>query len=156
MFFLKDVTHIRAPIDRCFLLSTSIELVALTLHMKPIAGKTSGLVVANDRLTWSGWKFGLPQRHETLITQYQRPSFFQDAMASGRFRSFRHDHEFTEMDGHTILKDTVRFSMPFGPAGKLVGKRVLVPHIRALIQKRFALIKRVAESEEWRKYLPPA
>ena len=156
MFFLKDVTHIRAPIDRCFLLSTSIELVALTLHMEPIAGKTSGLIVANDRLTWSGWKFGLPQRHETLITQYHRPTFFQDSMASGRFRSFRHDHEFTEMDGHTILKDTVRFSMPFGPPGKLVGKYILVPHIRNLIQRRFALIKRLAESEEWRKYLPPA
>jgi ligand-binding SRPBCC domain-containing protein len=156
MFVIKDVTHIRAPIDRCFLLSTSIDLVALTLGMKPVAGKTSGLIQSGDRLTWRGWKFGLPQSHETLITQYHRPSFFQDTMASGRFRAFAHDHEFTEMDGHTLLKDTVRFSLPFGPAGKLVARYIMVPHIRGLLQRRFHLLKRIAESEEWRQYLPPA
>jgi ligand-binding SRPBCC domain-containing protein len=156
MFVIKDHIHINAPIERCFLLSTSIDLVARTLSMKAIAGKTSGLIVANDRLTWSGWKFGLPQRHETLITQYNAPIFFQDSMASGRFRIFRHDHEFTEVGGQTLLKDIVRFLMPLGPAGKLAGKYILVPHIRNLLRRRFALLKHVAETEEWLRYLPQA
>jgi hypothetical protein len=29
----------------------------------------------------------------------------------------------------------------------------MVPHIRGLMARRFRLLKRVAESEEWRKYL---
>jgi ligand-binding SRPBCC domain-containing protein len=156
MFVIKDNIHINAPIERCFLLSTSVDLVARAIGMRCVAGKTSGLVVAGDRIEWRGWKFGFPQRHETLITQYHLPTFFQDSMASGRFRVFRHDHEFTEMDGRTLLKDIVRFSMPLGPAGKLVGKHILIPHIRGLIHKRFALLKYIAESEEWRKYLPPS
>jgi ligand-binding SRPBCC domain-containing protein len=156
MFVIKDNVHINAPIERCFLLSTSIDLVARSIGMRPVGGTTSGLIGAGERVEWRGWKFGLPQRHESLITRYEPCSFFQDAMASGRFRSFRHDHEFTEMDGQTLLKDIVRFSMPFGPVGKVVSKRILIPHIRGLIHRRFALLKYVAESEEWRKYLPPS
>jgi ligand-binding SRPBCC domain-containing protein len=154
MYVIKDSVHIIAPIERCFLLSTSIEVVGLTIGMKPVAGKTRGLVVGDDRLEWRGWKFGLPQRHETLITKYVRPTFFQDSMVSGRFRTFEHDHEFIEIGGQVLLKDTVRFSLPFGGAGRLVGKYVMIPHIRGLLQRRFQLLKRIAESEEWREYLP--
>ena len=59
MFHLKESTHIHAPIDRCFLLSTSIALVEQTIGLKPVEGKTSGLIEMGDRLVWLGWKFGL-------------------------------------------------------------------------------------------------
>ena len=156
MFVIKDNTHINAPIERCFLLSTNVDLVARIIGMKAARGTTSGLIGAGEHVVWRGWKFGLPLRHESLITRYEPPHFFQDCMARGRFRAFRHDHEFAEMDGRTLLKDTVRFSMPFGAVGRLIGKRVLIPHFRDLIRRRFALLKYIAESEEWRKYLPPA
>ncbi len=155
MFLVRDSIQIDAPIDRCFLLSTSVDLVARTIGMRPMRGKTSGLILGGDRLEWRGWKFGLPQRHETLITQYRRPDFFQDSMASGRFRTFEHDHEFIEVGGQTVLRDEVRFSMPFGLAGSLAGKFILAPHVRSLVRRRFALLKQIAESEEWRRYLPP-
>ena len=156
MFVIKDNVHINAPIERCFLLSTSIDLVARSIGMRPVSGTTSGLIGAGERVEWRGWKFGLPQRHESMITRYEPDAFFQDVMVSGRFRSYRHDHEFTEMDGRTLIKDIIRFSMPFGRAGKLAGKYILIPHLRDLIHKRFAALKYVAESEEWRKYLPPS
>ena len=60
MFRVKDSLHVNAPIDRCFLLSTSIDLVRETIGLKPVAGKRSGLVVDGDQLLWRGWKFGLP------------------------------------------------------------------------------------------------
>jgi len=156
MYVVKDNVHINAPIERCFLLSTSVDLAAQTIGMKPVRGKTSGLVAGGDRVLWRGWKFGLPARHESVITQYSAPTFFQDSMARGLFRTFQHDHEFTAIGGQVLLKDTVRFSMPLGPAGRLVGKRILIPHFRGLIQRRFELLRRVAESEEWRNYLPEA
>jgi ligand-binding SRPBCC domain-containing protein len=154
MFVVSDSILIHAPIDRCFLLSTSIELVARTLGMQPVRGKTSGLIVDRDRLEWRGWKFGLPQRHETLITAYSAPTHFQDTMASGRFRTFHHDHHFTQQNGDTLLQDEVVFTLPFGPAGWLVGRAIMVPHIRGLVRRRFALLKQIAESDEWRRYLP--
>jgi|ERR1700733_9096780 ligand-binding SRPBCC domain-containing protein len=153
MFNVKDSIHIYAPIERCFLLSTSIELVERTLEMRPVGGKTAGMIVDGDRVMWSGWKFGLAQRHESLITRYERPTFFQDTMGRGRFKQFQHDHQFFEVDGHTLLTDKVRFSLPLGRLGKLFGRQVMVPYICGLLRQRMTLLKQVAEGEEWRQYL---
>ena len=77
-------------------------------------------------------------------------------MVAGRFKSFQHDHEFTEVDGQVLLNDTVRFSMPLGFVGRVAGRLVLAPHIRGLLRRRFALLKRIAETDEWRHYLRSA
>ena len=138
----------KAPVEQCFLLSTDIEVVGWTLGMKPIEGKTSGQVVAGDRLLWAGWKFGFPQMHETLITGYDAPHFFQDTMGRGRFRKFQHDHHLTELDGYTVLSDKIRFSMPFGIPGRLVGRYVMVPYIRRILRRRMLLLQRLAEEQE--------
>jgi ligand-binding SRPBCC domain-containing protein len=154
MFTISDSVHIKAPIDRCFLLSTNVELVGKTLGMKPIEGKTSGSIEDGDRLMWAGWKFGMPQMHESLITQYERPTFFQDTMGRGKFQKYQHDHYLYEMDGLTLLNDKLRFALPMGWAGALVGKYVMVPYISRLLRRRMQLLKRVAEGKELRRYLP--
>jgi ligand-binding SRPBCC domain-containing protein len=157
MFVIKDNVHISAPLERCFLLSTSLAIVEIELGMRPVAKgaatRTEGLVVGGDRIRWEGWQLGLPQVHVSLISAYEPYRFFQDTMIAGRFRAFSHDHEFTEIGGQVLLKDTIRFSMPLGVAGRLVGKYVMIPHIRELMARRFQLLKRIAESEEWRRYL---
>jgi ligand-binding SRPBCC domain-containing protein len=155
MFRVKESMHVHAPIDRCFLLSTSVPLVAKILGMKPVSGHTSGLIEMNDRVLWRGWKFGLPVSHETLITAYDRPNFFQDTMARGQFAHFHHDHRLEEVDGHTLLVDVVNFSLPFGAAGKLVGRMIMVPHVQGLLRRRYAMLKRIAEGDDWARYLPP-
>jgi ligand-binding SRPBCC domain-containing protein len=152
-FTLRDSVVIAAPIERCFLLSTSIEVVAKTLAMRPVRGKLGGMILAGDRLVWRGWKFGLPQMHETLITGFDPPKFFQDTMGRGRFAAFQHDHRFTETEAGTLLEDELRFSMPLGWAGEMVGAALMVPHIRGLLRRRFALLKGLAEGDGWREYV---
>ncbi len=154
MFTISDKVHVKAPLERCFLLSTDIELVGWTLGMKPIEGKTSGRIAAGDRLLWAGWKFGFPQMHETLITRFEPPHFFQDTMGRGRFRRFQHDHNLAALDGYTVLSDKVRFSMPFGFLGRLVGRYVMVPYISRTLRRRMLLLQRMAEGQEWKQFLP--
>ena len=155
MFTISDSIYINAPIDRCFLLSTNVELAGRTLGMKPLEGKTSGLLVADDRLLWAGWKFGMPQMHESLITQYERPNFFQDSMGRGRFKRYQHDHYFYVMDERTVLNDKIRFTMPLGFLGRWVGQFVIVPYLSRRLRRRLVLLRKVAQnSKEWRKYLP--
>src|SRR5271170_1050191 len=96
LFTVRDEIAIQAPIERCFLLSTSVPLVQHELGMRPVHGRTSGLVVAGDTVRWRGWKFGLPQLHQSLIERYEPPLFFRDRMIAGRFASFEHDHRFTD------------------------------------------------------------
>ena len=155
MFRVKESMHVNAPADRCFLLSTNIGLVQKIIGLKPVEGKTTGLVVGGDQLVWRGWKFGLPAMHETLITGFDRPAFFQDTMGRGRFASFQHDHHFQEVGGCTLLRDIVRFSLPLGFPGHLVGKYIVVPHVLQLMQQRFQLLKRIAEGPDWQQYAEP-
>ena len=156
MFRLKESIHVNAPIERCFLLSTNLELVQRTIRMRPVKGKTAGLVGAGDHLTWRGIKFGVPAFHETLITEYDRPRFFQDTMERGYFRHYQHDHHFQWVDGRTLMYDIVRFSMPLGRVGREIGKRIVVPHVLELLTKRFEMLKWIAEGDDWQQYLPEA
>ncbi len=169
-------TKIAAPIERCFLLSTHVELVQQTLGMKLIEGTTSGHIVDGSRVVWRGWKFCLPTQHHTRITGYaeprsaatagdlhadftgQRIAWFQDSQERGRFVFFTHDHYLRESrngtgEPETVLEDVVRFSLPLGILGRMVSHSIVAPHIRSLVTKRFALLKHVAESNAWKHYL---
>jgi ligand-binding SRPBCC domain-containing protein len=157
VFTLRDEVVVRAPLERCFLLSRSVEIVERELEMRPVAGRTSGLVVGVDVIRWEGWQLGLPQFHESRIEEFRPLTFFRDRMIAGRFASFEHDHNFTDRgDGSVLLWDVLRFTMRWGRLGDILGRWVLVPHIRRLMRTRFTLLKEIAESEQWRRYLPDA
>jgi len=146
--------EVHAPIERCFALSTHLAVVEMTLAMRPVRGRLTGAVSGGDRVRWRGWKWGLPHVHESLIEAFNPPELFRDRMTTGRFASFEHDHELKrQLDGSVLLRDEVRFSMRWGAAGLMVGRSIVLPHIRKLMRERFALIKRLAESEEWRGYV---
>lgn len=154
-FALRDEVTIHAPLERCFLLSTSVEIVERELRMHPARGRTSGFVKGGDTVLWKGWKFGLPQFHESVIEEFRPCRFFRDRMIAGRFRTFEHDHIFDLLpDGSVHLRDEIRFSMRWGWLGEMLGVLLLRPHIRRLLRRRFGLLKRIAESEEWRDYVP--
>ena len=75
---IRESITIHAPIARCFALSTRVELVKETLGMDLVADPAphyiaSGHIVAQSRVHWRGWKFGLPTHHHTLITGYTAP-----------------------------------------------------------------------------------
>lgn len=152
-------TKIAAPPERCFLLSLSIDLhMASTArtHEQAVAGVTHGLIGLGESVTWKGRHFGFLLTHETLITKYDRPRYFQDVMVKGCFRRFEHDHHFDRLaDGTTLVRDELRFAAPLGPFGWLVEKLVLRRYLSGFLAERNLVIKRVAEAERevWQPYL---
>lgn len=153
LFVLRDSILINAPIDRCFLLSTSVSIVREELGMQPAAGRTEGLVQSGDLIRWEGWQLGLWHYHVSQIASYCRPAFFQDKMIDGRFAFFEHDHHFQKVENGTLLSDELRFRMPYGTLGTLIGRIVMVPHIRGLMRRRFLKLKGIAETHRWHEYL---
>ena len=123
--------------------------------MHPVECRTCGLVTAGDIIRWEGMQLGFPNYHVSLIVPetWDPPHFFQDRMIAGRFRSFEHDHRLTETAEGTRLDDEVHFSMKFRWGGSIVGQAIVAPHIRALMRRRFHLLKRLAETKEWLGYL---
>jgi ligand-binding SRPBCC domain-containing protein len=151
-------TRIAAPPDRCFLLSLNVDLhkesTAQTSE-RAIAGVTHGLIGPNQSVTWQARHFGLMLTHATLISEYTRPTYFQDIMTKGAFKTFVHDHHFdTLSDGTTLMRDTLRFSAPLGPLGWLAETLVLRRYLTGFLVERNHLIQQVAEGpkEIWSRY----
>jgi ligand-binding SRPBCC domain-containing protein len=142
---IRLATWIDAPVERCFLLSLSIDLHA---GKRAVNDMLNGLVREGETVTFQSGYFGL-QRHTTRLEVLRPYSYFRDVMVSGPFRYFEHDHHFAAMDDGTRMRDEIRFSASWGPLGRILARRRLA----AFLIERSAVIKRVAESNEWRKYL---
>lgn len=152
---IRLTTWIDAPIERCFRLSTSIDLhlaSAGETQEKAIGGVTSGEIGEGESVAWRGRHFRRWVTHTSKIDGWRPFSYFRDVMTEGWFRRFEHEHHFALMDDGTRMRDEIRFAVPYGWMSKIVGK-IVRRHLITLVRQRNALIKRAAESEEWRRYL---
>ncbi len=118
-----------------------------------VAGVTHGLIGLGESVTWRGRHFGVMLEHEARITKYERPSYFQDVMVTGAFRSFVHDHFFEPMGSGTLMRDRLTFAAPMGVLGWAAEELVLCGYLQRFLVERNRTIRRVAESGEWRNYL---
>lgn len=153
---IRVETRIAAPAMRCFLLSLNIDLhmdTTAQTRERAIAGVTHGLIGLGETVTWEGRHFGLRLRHTSKIVIYEPPRFFCDEMIDGVFRSFRHEHHFSESAGETVMRDVLEFSAPMGWLGGLAERLVLRSYLYGFLGERNAMIRQVAESDRWRLYL---
>lgn len=150
---IRLTTWIDAPVERCFLLSLSIDLHARSTRQKAVDGVTEGLIDEGQWVTFRSRRLGLPRRHTTRMEIVRPYSYFRDVMTKGPFRHFEHDHHFARMDDGTRIRDEIRFSAKWGSLGRLASKTIVRRRLVELLTERNDVIKRVAESEMWRKYL---
>ncbi|AEU38701.1 SRPBCC family protein [Granulicella mallensis] len=163
MVQLREVTVIAAPLERVFDLARSIEVHLLdNIHFgeQATAGTRTGLHGMGEQVMWQARHFFVRQTLVSLITAFDSPRYFQDTMLRGAFRSMQHDHFFRKVqpadDGspRTEMTDEFRFAAPILEGGLLAEFFVLRRYMRNLLRERNAVIKRVAESDEWQQYLP--
>jgi ligand-binding SRPBCC domain-containing protein len=153
---IRETTIINAPLERCFDLARSIEFhehTTTSTGEKAIAGKTSGLIGKDEWVKWKAKHFGITQTLTSRITRYERPFIFEDQMLEGAFKSIRHLHTFTFVNGQTIMQDVFVFESPFGWIGRAFNRLLLTAYMRRFIAERNQLLKKAAESEEWKKFL---
>jgi len=149
-------TFIKAPIDRVFDLSRSIDLHKKSLsHTKEeaVAGITTGLINLNDTVTWKARHLGKDRIFKSRITALERPLIFCDEMAEGDFRSLRHEHHFKSVENGTIMIDIMNFEVPYGGFGKLFSRVYLTKYMRRMLEMRNKILKEYAESDKWRNVL---
>jgi ligand-binding SRPBCC domain-containing protein len=153
MVRLEEVTIIHAPIERCFDLERSVEAhLAGNVHWGEaalaIGGVTSGLIGLGQRVTWRARHFGLWRELTSEITALDRPTYFQDTMIRGDFRSMQHDHFFESLpSGETRMRDVFCFAAPLGLLGRLAELVVLRRYMQALLRERNRVVREIAESE---------
>lgn len=159
MVKLEEITIVKSPIERCFDLARSVEVhLSGNRHWGEMAaataGVTSGLVDMSQQVTWRAKHFGVWQNLTSEITAMERPTYFQDTMIQGAFRSMKHDHFFRSLSpGETEMKDVFFFSAPLPVLGRVAEILILRRYMQALLHERNVVLKRIAESEEWRRYV---
>jgi len=148
---IRLTTWIDAPVERCFLLSLNIDLRIASgreTGEDAIEGVTTGLIGEGQTVTFQGGRFGARWRHTSKIEIVRPHSYFREVMIDGHFKVYAHDHHFAAMDDGTRIRDEVTFSLRWS-LGRFGARRRLAQ----CLAERNAMIKRVAESEEWRNYL---
>jgi ligand-binding SRPBCC domain-containing protein len=153
---IKLHTEIKATKEIVFDLSRSIELHQISAehtNETAIAGKTIGLIGMDESVTWRAKHFGIYQNLTSKITEFERPNYFTDEMIKGAFKQFRHEHYFADLKDGTLMTDIFDYQSPFGIMGRLFDKMVLEKYITDFLEKRNQMIKKIAESDQWRKLL---
>jgi ligand-binding SRPBCC domain-containing protein len=150
---IQLTTLIAAPCERCFDLSLSVDVhLESTVHTgeRVVAGPTSGVLGLGGEITWEARHLGRRRRLSMTISAYDRPRMFRDELVRGPLRKLVHDHFFEPVGQDTEMRDVFEFESALW----LVDSLVLAPHFRRLLLRRNETIKRLAESDDWRRVLP--
>ncbi len=156
MPIIRIETKIKADKNIVFDLSRSIDLHKISTEQtneEAIAGITSGLIGANESVTWRAKHFGIYQKITSKITKFEKPEYFVDEMVKGIFKRFKHEHTFKGNEGQTLMIDVFDYESPLGILGKIADKLFLERYMKKLLQKRNETIKEFAESEKWKDVL---
>lgn len=118
-----------------------------------MAGVTSGLIGMGEEVTWEARHFGIRQKLRVKVTEFDQPSKFVDVMISGAFKSMIHQHNFVSHSEGAEMKDRFEFTSPWGLLGQIADRVFLTGYMRRFLIERNQILKSVAESEEWKKYV---
>ena len=94
----------------------------------------------------------LPTRWRTLITTFDPPHRFVDEQLSGPYDFWHHTHEFEAVPEGTLIRDTIRYRMPFGPLGRLARALVVRRQLEAIFAHRRRVIEEVFPSRAWESW----
>ncbi len=144
-------TRVGAPRERVFDLARHAEAHVATMPEERLEGAT-GLLELGDRVTFRQRQFGVPFSLTAGVTEMDRPRRFEDEQLSGVFDSLVHTHTFERVEGETLMRDDVRFTMPLGPLGRL-GEPVARRRLQRLVDYHAEALRELAEGDGWRRFL---
>lgn len=87
--------------------------------------------------------FGIPLHWQTEIKSVNKPHTFTDIQLKGPYRCWEHTHTFTQTDNGVLMKDEVKYQLPFGPLGALTHALLVKKKLEALFWYRKAAIERI-------------
>ncbi len=79
---------------------------------------------------------GVPIDWTTRIEEWTPGERFVDLQIAGPYSLWHHTHEFEDAEGGTLIRDTVRYRVPFGPLGEIVRRALVAPDTRKIFNYR--------------------
>ena len=100
--------------------------------------------------------FGISQNLTSQVTLFERPGHFRDSQVAGAFARLDHDHLFEQAGDRTQMTDVFQYSAPLGPVARVAELLFLNRYLTRFLRERGLIIKKVAESDDWKLYAPAA
>jgi ligand-binding SRPBCC domain-containing protein len=85
---------------------------------------------------------GIPLNWATEISKVQKPFFFTDRQLKGPYKVWEHTHSYKPVNGGVLMRDEVKYQLPFGFIGDLVHSLM----VRKKIENIFSFRRKVLES----------
>ena len=149
-------TFIAAPVSRVFDLARNVDVHKESMNKhkeEAVAGVRFGLIEKNETVTWKAKHLFKTRFYRSEITEMKKPDMFVDEQVKGDFKMMKHVHHFKPCENGTIMIDLVEFEAPYGNVGKIFKKLYLTSYVTRLIEHRNKVLKDVAETDRWRRFL---
>jgi ligand-binding SRPBCC domain-containing protein len=142
-------TYLAIVRERCFDLARDVDIhcqtADFTAERVVSPGKFAGRLELHDLVTFEAVHLGVRQRLTARIIQMERPQRFMDEQVRGVFHSLVHLHEFEEVAGGTLMRDTVTWVSSLGLLGKLADVLLVKRHLHWFLTRKQRALKELAE-----------
>lgn len=89
---------------------------------------------------------GIPLRWVTLIRSVRDKACFMDKQLEGPYKLWEHTHTFEAHDRGTLMKDSVRYALPFGFAGRWLHRLWIRRQLEGIFNYREEVIRKLFPS----------
>lgn len=87
--------------------------------------------------------FGIPVRWQTEIYKVNKPAYFSDRQRKGPYRIWEHTHSFIEKENGVLMKDEVRYQLPFGIIGRIAHAMIIKKKIESIFSFREKALNKI-------------
>jgi len=105
--------------------------------------RTTADIREGTELTYRLRIHGLPVTWRSVILEWEPGRRFVDLQQRGPYALWHHTHTFAAVDGGTRIGDRVRYRLPLGRLGDLVGGRLVARDVQRIFDYRRATIDRL-------------
>jgi ligand-binding SRPBCC domain-containing protein len=85
----------------------------------------------------------VPLRWQSRIEAWEENRLFIDRQLKGPYRLWHHRHEFEDLGGATLVRDHVRYALPFGRLGALAARILVARDLERVFAYRHQAVERL-------------
>lgn len=133
----QSLPHPPAAVFPFFADARNLEAITPPLLRFRVLSGATGEIAAGTRLDYRLRIHGLPVRWKTLIEDWAPPHRFVDRQLRGPYALWHHTHLFRPAPGGlTLMTDTVRYAIGFGPLGQLAHHLTVAKDLKEIFDYR--------------------
>lgn len=92
--------------------------------------------------------FGIPVSWQTVIHEVSKPFIFTDRQLKGPYHTWEHTHRFIEKENGVLMKDELKYQLPFGFIGNIAHSLFVRKKIETIFDYRRQILHKLFVNHE--------